>query len=121
MAKTNAQKQREYRERKKLKLGEAFLEKERLRQRKNYVPVATLTKEEHKQRKENNNIRLKKCRDNKKTISDTNVSANMATATNTIPLLVQMNFPKKGNASRRRKQLRQKKAASRNTENSVRG
>ena len=61
MAKSNAQKQREYRERK--KSNDKFLEKERRRQKKHYTPVDKLPKTEHKKRKEAVRARVKKSRE----------------------------------------------------------
>ena len=51
MAKSNAQKQREYQERKKSN-NDIFLEKERRSEKKYYTPVNTLLKTKHKKRKE---------------------------------------------------------------------
>ena len=62
MAKSNAQKQREYRERKKSN-DDKFLEKERRRQKKYYTPVDKLSKTEHKKRKEAVRARVKKSRE----------------------------------------------------------
>ena len=66
MAKTNAQRQNEYRERKKARQAREgdsnFLERERTRQKKYYVPIRKLTKEEHKIRKEAVKQRVKRCR-----------------------------------------------------------
>ena len=58
MAKSNAQKQREYRERK--KSNDKFLEKEKRRQKKYYTPVDKLSKTEQKKRKEAIRAHLKK-------------------------------------------------------------
>ena len=46
MAKTNAERQREYRERKKANEGQKYLAKERARQQKNYKKVKDLSKKE---------------------------------------------------------------------------
>ena len=46
MAKTNAERQREYRERKKAQSGSTYLEKERKRQKKYYVKAKDLSKKE---------------------------------------------------------------------------
>ena len=51
MTKSNAQKQREYRERKEFN-DEKYLEKERRRRKKYYIPVDKLTKTEHEKAKE---------------------------------------------------------------------
>ena len=50
MVKPNAEKQRDYKERKKLE-GPDFLEKERKRQKKNYVKTPSLYKKELQERK----------------------------------------------------------------------
>ena len=50
MVKPNAEKQRDYRERKKLE-GPDFLEKERKRQKENYVKTPSLQKKELQERK----------------------------------------------------------------------
>lgn len=52
MGKTRAEIQRQYRERKKAKEGEHYLERERERNRKNYVPIAARTKKDQKTRRE---------------------------------------------------------------------
>ena len=49
MAKTNAEKQREYREKKKAIDGLKYLEKERSRQKRNYIKVESLSKKELKE------------------------------------------------------------------------
>ena len=66
MTKTNAQRQDEYRERKKARQAREgdsnFLERERTRQQKYYVPIRKLTNEEHKIRKGAVKRRVKRCR-----------------------------------------------------------
>ena len=60
MAKTNAERQREYRERKKREVGSKFLEKERKRQQKYYVKTADLAKKDLKERREAVKMRVRK-------------------------------------------------------------
>ena len=52
MALTKAEVQRRYRERKKLKEGQEYMEKERKRKRESYIPVASLNEHELKKKKE---------------------------------------------------------------------
>ena len=51
MEKTNAEKQKEYQERKKMKEGSQYLEKERKRQRKHCTKTKKLSKKELKERR----------------------------------------------------------------------
>ena len=62
MAKTNAERQRQYRERKKAKEGLKYLEKERARQKRNYTKVKDLSKKELKERREAVKLRVQKHR-----------------------------------------------------------
>ena len=105
MAKTNAEKQKEYRERKKLQSG-SFLEKERKRQKKNYVKTAELTKKQLKERREKVNERVKRSRKATKMLTEImNVSSSDTcdTDASVSPLLVSINFPGRGESSRKRK------------------
>ena len=104
MAKTNAEKQREYRERKKLE-SKNFLEKERKRPRKYYIKTSQLTKKKLKQRR----IAVKKGVQNsrqktKMLLENMNESCSSSDTDGTIsPLVVSMNFPKRGESPRKRK------------------
>ena len=103
MSKSNAQKQMEYRERKKL-ADKDFLEKERRRQKKCYVPVEKLSKAEHKKRKEAVRARVKKSRDATKRIAQ-----QVAEESQSDNLVVKFAFPNKGSASKKRRELAQKR------------
>ena len=59
MGKTRAEIQKAYRERLKQKNNEQYLEKERQRRRKNYVPSETLTKRERDKRNKQNRENLR--------------------------------------------------------------
>ena len=75
MAKTKAQQQKEYRERKKL-LSDKLLEKERKRQKKYYTKTSQL-------------------------IENMNESCNLCDTDGTVsPLIVSINFPERGESSR---------------------
>ena len=103
MSKSNAQKQMEYRERKKL-ADKDFLEKERRRQKKCYVPVEKLSKAEHKKRKEAVRARVKKSRDATKRIAQ-----QVTEESQSDNLVVKFAFPIKGSASKKRRELAQKR------------
>ena len=60
MIKTNAEKQKEYRERKKAKEGFKYFEKERARQKKNYTKVKDLSKKDLKARREAVKLHIEK-------------------------------------------------------------
>ena len=62
MGKTNAEKQRAYRERMKARLGEEFLKKERERVKKARTPAALLNKKELAVRRKQQNKWQRKCR-----------------------------------------------------------
>ena len=62
MGKTNAEKQRAYRERMKARLGEEFLKKERERVKKARTPAALLNKKELAVRRNQQNKWQRKCR-----------------------------------------------------------
>lgn len=68
MAKTRAEIQRAYRERKKAANKDAWLQKERSRINKYYIPADKLTRKERSQRNQKNKIRNRKSRDRKKQI-----------------------------------------------------
>ncbi|XP_060565544.1 uncharacterized protein LOC132724624 [Ruditapes philippinarum] len=62
MGKTRAEIQREYRERKKAKLGEEFMKKERERVRNYYVPASELSNKKRKERNEKMKIKNRRAR-----------------------------------------------------------
>ena len=62
MAKTNAEKQKEYRARQKARLGEEFLKKERERVKRVRVPAALLSKKELAARRKKQNEWQRKSR-----------------------------------------------------------
>ena len=62
MPKTNAERQKDYRERKKMKLGDVYLEKERKSQKQFYVKVSALSNADAKKRREGIRERVKKYR-----------------------------------------------------------
>ena len=109
MAKTNAERQREYRERKKANEGQKYLAKERARQQKNYKKVKDLSKKELRERREAVKLRVQKHRCTTKKLleaskCDTSLTINSSTASSPEPaFLVAMNFPKRGESSRKRK------------------
>ena len=67
MVKSNPEKQRDYRERKKLE-GLDFLEKERQRQKENYVKISSLSKKELQERRIAVKERVQRSRDRKKAL-----------------------------------------------------
>ena len=67
MVKSNAEKQRDYRERKKLE-GPHFLEKQRKRQKENYVKTYSLSKTELQERRIAVKERVQRSRDRKKAV-----------------------------------------------------
>ena len=107
MAKTNAQKQKDYRERKKRESNK-FLEKERNRQKKYYKKTSELTTQQltkrrkevkervRRSREESKRLLKKICEQNEKSDSEKSVS----------PLLVNIKFPARGEQSRKRKRRR---------------
>ena len=107
MAKTNAEKQKEYRERKKLESDE-FLEKERKRQKTYYVKTTQLKKKELKERRQAAKERVQRSRTQKKAliekIREENESCASSDTNGTFtPMMVSLQFPKRGEASRKRK------------------
>ena len=114
MAKTNTQKQRKYRERKKLN-DSKFLEKKRKRQKAYYVKTSNLSKKELKERRievkerprrswDQKKILLEKLRNENSYASSTDTVSNDADTDGTIsPMIVSIPFPKRGEASRKMK------------------
>ena len=107
MAKTNAEKQKEYRERKKLESDE-FLEKERKRQKKYYVKTTQLKKKELKERRQAVKERVQRSRAQKKALIEKIRKENESCASSDTngsftPMIVSLQFPKRGEASRKRK------------------
>ena len=113
MAKTYAQKQREYRERKKLN-DPKFLEKERKQQKAYYVKISNLSKKELKEMIEvkervrrsrgQKKILLEKLRNENSYASSTDTVSNDADTDGTIsPMIVSIPFPKRGGISKKEK------------------
>ena len=107
MAKTNAEKQKEYRERKKLE-SDKFLEKERKRQKKYYIKTTQLKKKEMKEHRQAVKERVQRSRAQKKALIERIHEENESfTSSNTerayTPMLVSLPFPKRGEASRKRR------------------
>ena len=105
MGKTNAEKQRAYRERMKARLGEEFLKKERERVKKARTPAALLNKKELAVRRKHQNMWQRKCRALKK-VQQTTLSMdarqgasrkNEARENSAVvePMIVQLDFNKK--------------------------
>ena len=67
---SRAEIQKRYRERKKREEGERYLARERVRQKKNYIPVELLTRSAKKDRNELIRERVKRCRRNKRIIQE---------------------------------------------------
>ena len=118
MAKSNAQKQREYRERKKSN-DDKFLEKERRRQKKYYTPVDKLSKTEHKKRKEAVRARVKKSREEARKLlkriqelsqPSPSSSIDSSICSDSSGFAVKVSFPSKGNSSKKRRLERQQRA-----------
>ena len=110
MAKTNAERQREYRERKKAKEGLKYPEKERARLKRNYTKIKDLSRKELKQRREAVKLRVQKQRlSTKELLESSACNASIITATNSSPtlesspFLVAMSFLKRGESARKRK------------------
>ena len=107
MAKTNAEKQKDYRERKKL-VSDEFLEKERKRQKTYYVKTSQLKKNELKKRREAVKERVRRSRAQKKAViekihEDNESYATVDTDRNFSPMMISLQFPKRGKASRKKK------------------
>ena len=107
MAKTNAEKQKDYRERKKL-VSDEFLEKERKRQKMYYVKTSQLKKNELKKRREAVKERVRRSRAQKKALidkirEDSESCTTAETDRKFSPMMVSLQFPKRGEASRKRR------------------
>ena len=112
MVKSNAEKQRDYRERKKLE-GPDFLEKERKRQKENYVKTSSLSKKELQERRIAVKERVQRSRDRKKALleqihnemscASSSTEADTDQTMSSSPMLVSIPFPKRGEASQKRK------------------
>ena len=107
MAKTNAEKQKDYREWKKL-VRDEFLEKERKRRKKYYVKTSQLKKNDLKKRREAVKERVRRSRAQKKALVERIREDNKSCATADIDrkfysMMVSVLFPKRGEASRKRK------------------
>jgi len=72
---SRAEIQKRYRERKKREEGDAYLARERARQKVNYIPVSELSRSDKAKRKASVNNRVKKCRANKKGATSTNTTS----------------------------------------------
>ena len=102
--------QRSYREKKKLENRDAFLEKERNRKRKSYIPISLLTEpEQAKRRKENREKSMRfreKSRINKENLESPSTagSENNVDNDNTPRLIVKLDF-KKGKKTSSRKRI----------------
>ena len=94
MAKTNAEKQRAYRERKKMKEGLKYIEKVRKRQRKYYTKTKELSKKELKERRKAVRLRVKKHRQSLKEesslIETTTDMLSTSSPNQSMPLIVSM-------------------------------
>ena len=104
MAKTNAQKQREYRERKKQQ-SDSFLEKERKRQKRYYKKTSELSKKQLKERRIAVKERVKRSREKAKIFDETNNQSSVSQDSDATvsPFIVSINFPKRGESSRKRR------------------
>ena len=109
-SKTNAERQREYREKKKAKEGLKYLEKERAQQKRNYTKVKDLSKKELQERREAVKLRVLKHRLSTKQLWESSAcNASITTSTNSSPtlesspFLIAMSFPKRGESSKKRK------------------
>ena len=114
MAKINAQKQREYSERKKLN-GPKFLEKERKQQKAYYVKTSNLSKKELKERRIEVKERVRRSRDQKKILLEKLRNENSyASSTDTVSndadtdgmissMIVSIPYSKRGGISKKEK------------------
>ena len=107
MAKTNAEKQKDYREWTKL-VRDEFLEKERKRRKKYYVKTSQLKKNDLKKRREAVKERVRRSRAQKKAViekihEDNESYATVDTDRNFSPMMISLQFPKRGKASRKKK------------------
>lgn len=116
MAKSRAQIQKEYRERKKQQMGEEYKEKERKRAKKYYTPTADLDKTAQKKRREKIRLQVQKFRTERKQQSrlakkaeEEYIAADshgLRSSNNpnnpSLPLIVDFNFQKGKNMARKR-------------------
>ena len=114
MVKLNAEKQRDYRERKKLE-GPDFLEKQRKRQKDSYVKTSSLSKKELQERRIAVKERVQRSRDRKKAVrkkeqiqneisyASSSTEADTDQTMSPSSILVSIPFPKRGEAFRKRK------------------
>ena len=110
MIKANAEKQKEYRERKKAKEGFKYFEKERARQKKNYTKVKDLSKKDLKARREAVKLHIEKhCLSAKQLLYTSECSTSLSCLSKSLStpesprFLVAMKFPKQGESSKMRK------------------
>ena len=107
MAKTNAQKDSEYIERKKIAgKKQKKKQKEKKRQKKYYTKTIQLTKKQLKEQRLAVKERVHKSLERTKVILESmNERCNSCDTDGTVsPLIVSINFPKRGQSSRKRKQ-----------------
>ena len=118
MAKSNAQKQQEYRERKKSN-DDKFLEKERRRQKKYYTSVNKLSKTGHKKRKKTVRARVKKSREDARKLlkrveelsqPSPSSSIDSSICSDSSGFVVKISLPSKNNSSKTRRLERQQRA-----------
>ena len=106
MTKTNAERQRQYRERKKLK-GVKYLEKGRKRKKKYYQKVENLIKDEQKTRRETVRGRVQKHQNSVKKVIDSFIEKTSTVAVESVsPLVVNIKFSKREESFRKRKHQR---------------
>ncbi len=131
MAKTQAEIQKQYRERRKAREGDAYAKAERDRVKRYYVPSHKLSPSDRKERNEKKKLAMRRHRQRKKTVNERNdVTAGpssdqsrsvSAQSSSSEPLVVAFSFPnrskggkarKKSIISKQRKEIRQVKAES---------
>ena len=105
VAKLRAEVQRAYRERKKAENKENWLEKERERRRKYYIPVAELSRRERIRRNHSNNVVLKRHRKRKAAEKRARIGEIQDEAT---PLIVRLPFRAKGSRKRVSRAIKKK-------------
>lgn len=108
MGETNAERQREYRERKKRKAGSTFLESERKRQKKYYVNTENLTPKQRKDRREAVRSRVRKHREGLKAP----IQPQPDHQTTPQNLIVSIPFSNKGESSKKIRQSKERKLKS---------
>ena len=110
MAKTIAERQRKYRERKREKDGLKYLENERNQQKRNYIKVKDLSKKQLKEQREAVKLRVQKNRKLTKQLLESACNTPLTTSStaspmsDSLPFLIAMSFLKRGESSRKRKQ-----------------